>query len=478
MHGLNTDNLMKNVLKVNKNKSNTNVPKLDLDKNLFKLKPIKSNIGTINKSKKTTKPNTNIKKVFSTGIQKANNFEGMLKSGIKTNLFQSAQKRTKAQVGLSMFGDYDKDGVPNIFDCDPRDFRKQAVIHSELGKMDTSTTIADKAEQNISESEPKQEVQYIKGMKPRVTSLHKYYKQHPDELVKDLSQTAKTVGSEIWSATKTGAKEIVGAGKEIAQETGLIDRKPESDINIQLQNRQDKDIQKMIQEQVKQKLQNKDTQLTSQDLKILSELASKKNVPTTIKTEQTQLQRLKSGRGNLSTNVMNLSPGVEAALPGSKQSWEQRARSGLRITGASPSNLTMAATVPQRRPYGMIVGETIATPKTSYNAQYMASNLLTTKPTLITGQEIPQTPTLLTGTPIQQSQITSQPTYIPPVQSAPPTQIQTIGTYDDSSPPPGKPAIDEQGRIWSPKSKKYVMYPRGPYKKHQKTVIVRQETQG
>lgn len=41
-------------------------------------------------------------------------------------------KRMRQQKGLNMFGDYDKDGVANIFDCQPRDRNKQATYHKVL----------------------------------------------------------------------------------------------------------------------------------------------------------------------------------------------------------------------------------------------------------------------------------------------------------------------------------------------------------
>jgi len=42
---------------------------------------------------------------------------------------QHAIRRIKQSSGLSMFGDYDRDGVPNILDCNPRNKNKQGAFH-------------------------------------------------------------------------------------------------------------------------------------------------------------------------------------------------------------------------------------------------------------------------------------------------------------------------------------------------------------
>jgi len=41
----------------------------------------------------------------------------------------SPEKRMKQQKGLSMFGDYDGDKLPNIFDCNPKNKNQQGFIH-------------------------------------------------------------------------------------------------------------------------------------------------------------------------------------------------------------------------------------------------------------------------------------------------------------------------------------------------------------
>jgi len=49
------------------------------------------------------------------------------------NPFGIAKKRINSQKNLSMFGDYDGDGLANILDCNPTNKNKQAFIHDLLG---------------------------------------------------------------------------------------------------------------------------------------------------------------------------------------------------------------------------------------------------------------------------------------------------------------------------------------------------------
>ena len=46
----------------------------------------------------------------------------------------SPQKRINQQKGLSMFGDHDGDGSPNILDCDPYDKNKQHLGNKKSKK--------------------------------------------------------------------------------------------------------------------------------------------------------------------------------------------------------------------------------------------------------------------------------------------------------------------------------------------------------
>lgn len=57
------------------------------------------------------------------------NVEVLARKGIIQRPDKVGWNRMKMQKGLSMFGDFDKDKVPNIFDCKPYDKMQQGLIH-------------------------------------------------------------------------------------------------------------------------------------------------------------------------------------------------------------------------------------------------------------------------------------------------------------------------------------------------------------
>lgn len=63
------------------------------------------------------------------GVQRALAKQNMFFKPIVGNTEQLSWNRVRKQYGLSLFGDQDRDGTPNVFDCDPWDRKKQAVIH-------------------------------------------------------------------------------------------------------------------------------------------------------------------------------------------------------------------------------------------------------------------------------------------------------------------------------------------------------------
>jgi hypothetical protein len=97
-----------------------------------------SNANKMLAPKKTAKSKQHADDVLKKGL--SNNFTSVnLNTNIK-NMFgtmgnpeRTAKKRMAQQKGLPMFGDYDRDGLMNIVDCDPLDYMKQGEQHN-LGK--------------------------------------------------------------------------------------------------------------------------------------------------------------------------------------------------------------------------------------------------------------------------------------------------------------------------------------------------------
>lgn len=79
---------------------------------------------------------THTKKILDTGLQnpfgKHKNMDSNIKSMFGTfgNPERTAKKRMAQQKGLPMFGDFDKDGLMNVVDCDPLDYMKQGEQHN------------------------------------------------------------------------------------------------------------------------------------------------------------------------------------------------------------------------------------------------------------------------------------------------------------------------------------------------------------
>lgn len=61
------------------------------------------------------------------GSNKGISFKGMVPEMNFKSIASKPEQRMKQQVGLSMFGDYDKDGVANILDCNPRNRLRQGI---------------------------------------------------------------------------------------------------------------------------------------------------------------------------------------------------------------------------------------------------------------------------------------------------------------------------------------------------------------
>jgi len=78
---------------------------------------------------------------FKTGM----NMKGPIEDKVFGNIEKQSWRRMKKQKGLSLFGDADKDGVFNVFDCAPMNKFLQANIHKELEVYDTTPLPKDKA---------------------------------------------------------------------------------------------------------------------------------------------------------------------------------------------------------------------------------------------------------------------------------------------------------------------------------------------
>ena len=120
------------------------------------------------------------------------------------NPFGIAKKRINSQKNLSMFGDYDGDGLANILDCNPTNKNKQAFIHDLLGGFKNPATDTARTERDvIVDSRAREEAASMR----------------PEELQKTVAERDLEKLRSLGVAAKAGA---VRVGEEIAKfGTGL-----------------------------------------------------------------------------------------------------------------------------------------------------------------------------------------------------------------------------------------------------------------
>ena len=398
---------------------------------LFKLK--KSNQEIYKMSKLNTTKNSIESKVFSK--IKSSKFN-MPK--IKMNVNQDAWTRVNQQKGLPMFGDKDKDGVPNILDCWPLDKKRQGFTHK---KEIDGLEVYNKEEPKINNTK----VEYIKGFKPQgALNIVKYYKQFPEELNKEVNkawdENVKTA-KEIFVGTDTNKpkKGLLQSGYEVLQDAGVLKS----------------DLQKLKEQKEIERIQN----MSPEEQQMYNYMRqNSKNI------SQYQSTKLKKGKYNRTSNLDNIQ-----FMPQQRSKTDiitSNVRQGFSLTsGGTPQNLVMASHVPQRQPYSNVVYAATQTKQPSVRPTLMSKGQ-SARPSLISGMEIPTQVTLMPGRQIfpdtqavqQMHQITQQQ-QIQEVQ-----QPQVITTEQNIQ--EQQPQVTSDSKVVSPYSKKLVTYIRGKYTKH------------
>jgi len=382
------------------------------------------------------------------GARRAVGFEEALFGSVNRNTEKLGWNRMKAQRGLSMFGDQDKDGTPNVFDCDPWDRKKQAVIDQAL---------------------PGDTVRY--GAPPEDVAA--YQRDQYDFTPASQPESKKGVISGIWQTAK---------GKVVSdlERFGVIET-PES--------RQAKQFQQMskgiLRANVARDIAQQQTLYESE--KMRQDELRRQGVPffvidgksyTEYEARQLGLlgtrggytsggsgevievggkqytlgkgNKLKAVRGGVggfgprlpsSVQYVNQPPisgmervwrGATSALPPVSQ---QTVAEGLAVTGGGWGSLGQAAALPQQT--DSYRNKVIALVGTQRQKEQLGLSMATNP--------------LMPG---------MAPMPVIPSGSAPPRQKVARAEYEG---PVGNPPAS--GMTWSPYSKRWVRYPRGPYRK-------------
>lgn len=359
------------------------------------------------------------------GNNKAN-FSAMIPQINFKSVASKPERRMRQQAGLSLFGDYDGDGVANIFDCDPRNRLRQGIA-TKIKNWTAGRGFVEDDEvplqtpggelQKYTEPQQSEPVVYDAGKESPLQKVNRFIggsAKKAGSYMSDLGEGAKEAGSYIG----TGARKVGGyvskGASNIYQATGLQEAKEDRE--------QRREWEKEIREKALKEAVKDSTKADAQSLYI-------KTYKKERGIKQTPTQVVKGFRKGVSDAGAGLKQAVSPFAIGGvsvgSQSEKVSSLIGLRSNIGMSSAIQLAGGYRQPDPFAVKVDEAVG--KGELRARLAA-------------QPVAQ--------PIQQYPTAPTPSYQPaPVASIP-----------RGSPP-------EPGMTWSPHSKRWVRYPRGPYKK-------------
>lgn len=151
-------------------------------------------------------PNTRINQKANMGFNMVKDYKQDFfnKANMRPDL--SANHRMQQQRGLSLFGDRDGDGLPNIFDCDPLDKNKQGRVHdffSGIGKgiKKGAHYVEEKFEEGVDYVDSKVKSVVTAGADEVPMDYLERYEEEPEEGVSEYS-TKTSLGGKV-SKVKT-----------------------------------------------------------------------------------------------------------------------------------------------------------------------------------------------------------------------------------------------------------------------------------
>ena len=367
------------------------------------------------------------------------NFNAMVPQMNFKSIASKPEQRIKQQAGLSMFGDFDGDGVVNILDCDPRNRLRQGIAtkiknwtagrgYVEDDEVPLQTPSGEL--QKYTESSEQQQSPIIKygdeddekeSALQKVSGYIGVGAQKVGTYLGEVGEGAKEVGGYIG----VGAKKVggyVGAGatgiakgvSNVYQATGIQEAREDRDKQKEFE----KEIRgKALEEALKDK-----TKAEAKSLYIQTYKKERGIRPTPIQAIRGHRSEFKGAGAGVRQAV---SPFAIGGVGVGSQSQKVSNLIGLRSNLGVSSAMQLAGGYRQSDPFAIKVDDAVG--KGELRA-------------IMASQPIAQ--------PIQQYPTAPAPSY----QPAPGPSI-----------PKGSPP--EPGMQWSPHSKRWVRYPRGPYKK-------------
>lgn len=217
--------------KVNLNKQNTQVfNMLSMPKNNINRKNNQiSNMLSMGKNNINTQDRLN-QFLGKQSYNKTLKYEKKVKDNVNWQPEMTGWNRMDMQKKLNMFGDFDKDGVPNIFDCNPFDPNKQAKFHEWLKEKgiaakEGAQSLGRRAKNLVVYGKP-YDVEYINEESAPPTLIEKYKQSREDVEMKKLENIEKQKDIAMKQASmleeKRKAIEAEEAIRDISRPLGFI----------------------------------------------------------------------------------------------------------------------------------------------------------------------------------------------------------------------------------------------------------------
>lgn len=376
----------------------------------------------------------------------------MLESSMRKHIVKAPERhgwwRVQQQTGLPMFGDYDKDGVPNILDCQPRNRRRQGPENNIDGEaISVPLETYGSPSEKVGGLETFDTGEGGADSADYVGRLEKYsdtitYAPNPKggegeiiDVVAQPSQPTMLQKAGRWAA-KVGKQAVTApfraaaAGYDVAEERWLASKERAKGLSARqlmaaeaYMAAKDPTARKKVAEQMG---------LSKADIAVLNQ----------VRPQELQYAKLKQ------TARQKAIQDIETAKTYAVYS-KQKREAYKPLLGESPA---FAQTV-RGQIYGGVKG--FASGLGGGGNLLMMGGGSGMAPSLSSGINLSGPVSLMpVGSSFGQPMIQQQPTFAQPPMSTAPQRPTVISGYVPT----------EEGQIWSPLSRRYVRYPRGPYK--------------
>ena len=338
--------------------------------------------------------------------------------------------RLEQQKGLSLFGDKDKDKVYNVFDCSPLDRMNQGFF-DKVVNMWKGKGWVDKP-----------------GQVPPRLNLEKAQaeealRQRPTIVQQDIAAAGRglrTVGGALATGTKKLGAGLARGGSNVLYAAGVF-KTPEERLALQQEKTKRMQSQAEVQKAV-----------AEQRAKLMSQQALKQAYPDTY-------DRL------VGRHVREATAPVEAGLGGFARNLSGAGYATMPVDQGAKFNMLMGTGGSGMGAYQMAQGLSGSGGYGMGAAAQLMQTAPSAVPFAVKVDELMGRGELAREWTAEHPAGVTPPVQVMPQQPAMPQQIPQVQQPVQVQSQPQLQAPKEPGKVWSPLSKKYVRYPRGPYRK-------------